>query len=116
LFNSRDHIVPFLGYLNSKHPNIKFNFEIENDGKTLPFLDISIKRVNGNFETSVYRKPTITVFLQILKVFYRPLTKKVSFSLSCFVISTSAPPIKFFTLNLKNSKSYYFKMVTQNFS
>ena len=117
LYNSRDHIVPFLDYLNSKHPNIKFTFEIENDDKTLPFLDISIKRVNGNFETnSVYRKPTITVFLQFVKVFYRLLTKKVSFSLSCFVISTSAPPINFFTLNLKNSKSYYFKMVTQNFS
>jgi hypothetical protein len=40
--------------------NIKFTFEIENDDKTLPFLDISIKRVNGNFETSVYRKPTFT--------------------------------------------------------
>jgi hypothetical protein len=60
LFNSRDHIVPFLDYLNSKHPNIKFTFEIENDDKTLPFLDISIKRVNGNFETFVYRKPTFT--------------------------------------------------------
>ena len=58
----------------------------------------------------------LLVFLQILKVFYRLLTKKVSFSLSCFVISTSAPHIKFFKLNLKNSKSYYFKMVTQNFS
>ena len=56
----------------------------------------------------------LLVFLQILKVFYRLLTKKVSFSLSCFVISTSAPPIKFFTLNLKNSRSYYFKMVTQD--
>jgi hypothetical protein len=40
--------------------NIKFTFEIENDDKTLPFLDISIKRVNGNFETSVYRKQTFT--------------------------------------------------------
>jgi hypothetical protein len=50
LFNSRDHIVPFLDYLNSKHPNIKFTFEIENDDETLSFLDIGIKRVNGNFE------------------------------------------------------------------
>jgi hypothetical protein len=59
LFNSHDHIVPFLDYLNSKHPNIKFTFEIENEYKTLPFVDISIKRVNGNFETSVYPKPTL---------------------------------------------------------
>jgi hypothetical protein len=47
LYNSRDHIGPFLDYLNSKHPNIKFTFEIENDDKTPPFLDISIKHVNG---------------------------------------------------------------------
>jgi hypothetical protein len=60
LFNLRDHIVPCLDYLNSKHTNIKFTFEIENDDNTLPFLDISLKRVNGNFETSVYRKPTFT--------------------------------------------------------
>jgi hypothetical protein len=102
LFNPRDHIVPFLDYLNSKDPNIKFTFEIENDDKTLPFLDISIKRVNGNFETSVYRKPTFTGLFTNFESF--------------FVISTSAPLIKFFTLNLKNSKSYYFKMVTQNCS
>jgi hypothetical protein len=116
LFNSRDYIVPFLDYLNSKHHNIKFTFEIENDDKTLPFLDISIKRVNGNFETFVYRKPTFTGLFTNFESFYRLLTKKVSFSLSCFVILTSAPHIKFFTLNLKNSKSFYFKMVTQNFS
>ena len=44
LFNSRDHIVPLLDYLNLKHPNIRFTFKIENDDQTLPFLDISIKR------------------------------------------------------------------------
>ena len=42
LFNSRHNIFPFLDYLNSKHSNTKFTFEIENDDKTLPFLDISI--------------------------------------------------------------------------
>jgi hypothetical protein len=116
LFNSRDYIVPFLDYLNRKHPNIKFTFEIENDDNILPFLDISSKRFNGNFEISVYRKPTFTGLFTNFESFYRLLTKKVSFSLSCFVILTSAPHIKFFTLNLKNSKSFYFKMVTQNFS
>ena len=88
LFNSHDHIVPFLDYLNLKHPNIKFTFEIENDNKTPHFLDISIQRVNG-------KNQPLLVFLQILKVFYRLLTKKVSFSLFCFFISTSATHIKF---------------------
>ena len=60
LFESRDHIVLFLDYVNSKHSNIKFTFEIENDDQTLPFLDISIKRTDGKFETSVYRKSTFT--------------------------------------------------------
>ena len=31
VFRSRDHIIPFLEYLNSKHPNIKFTYEIEKD-------------------------------------------------------------------------------------
>ena len=29
VFRSRDHIILFLEYLNSKHPNIKFTYEIE---------------------------------------------------------------------------------------
>ena len=58
LFESRDHIVPFIDYLNSKHSNIKFTFEIENDDQTLPFLDISVKRTDGKFETSVYLHQT----------------------------------------------------------
>jgi hypothetical protein len=105
LFKTVDHIVPFLDYLNSKHPNIKFTFEIENDDKTLPFLHIIIRRVNGNFETSVYRKLFTNWafyklgFLQILKVFYRLVIRKVLFFLCCFGISTSALHIKFFMLN-----------------
>jgi hypothetical protein len=37
LFKTVDHIVPFLDYLNSKHPNIKFTFEIENEDKFSAF-------------------------------------------------------------------------------
>ena len=55
---SRDHI-PFLEYLNSKHPNIKFTYEIEKD-HCLPFLDVNIMFSNGIFSTSVNRKPTFT--------------------------------------------------------
>ena len=59
VFRSRDHIIPFLEYLNSKHPNIKFTYEIEKD-HCLPFLDVNIMFSNGIFSTSVYRKPTFT--------------------------------------------------------
>ena len=59
IFQSADHIPQFLSYLNHQHPNIKFTSEVESSS-TLPFLDISISRKNGVFETSVYRKPTFT--------------------------------------------------------
>ena len=59
IFQSADHIPQFLSYLNRQHPNIKFTSEVESSS-TLPFLDISISRKNGVFETSVYRKPTFT--------------------------------------------------------
>ena len=59
IFHSTDHVPQFLYYLNRKHPNIKFTCELESNS-TLPFLDINITRRNGQFETSVYRKPTFT--------------------------------------------------------
>ena len=59
LFKSTDQIPQFLDFLNRQHPNIKFTCEIESNF-TLPFLDISIIRKNGVFETSVYQKPTFT--------------------------------------------------------
>ena len=59
-FRSQEHIPLFLEYLNSKHPNIEFTSEKENDGN-LPFLDILVSRQNDHsFKTSIYRKPTFT--------------------------------------------------------
>ena len=58
VFRSRDHII-FLEYLNSKHPKIKFTYEIEKD-HCLPFLDVNIMFSDGILSTSVYRKPTFT--------------------------------------------------------
>ena len=46
-------------YLNSKHTNITFTYEVEKD-KCLPFLDVNILFSNGKFSTTVYRKPTFT--------------------------------------------------------
>ena len=55
LFSSPDHADKFREYLSSKHPNIKFSIEKEEDG-FLPFLDINIFGENGKFATNVYRK------------------------------------------------------------
>ena len=60
LFANSNHVTQFLDYLNSKHKNIKFTYELEENG-SLPFLDIKVTK-NGeeNTETRVYRKPTFT--------------------------------------------------------
>ena len=50
-----DIFVLFKEYLSSKHPNINFSLEKENDGR-LSFLDINIFREKGKFVTNVYWK------------------------------------------------------------
>ena len=59
LFKTKDQVKLFLNYLNSKHPNIKFTCDLEQQGH-LSFLDVDIHRDNGSFVTSVFRKTTYT--------------------------------------------------------
>ena len=59
IFRAPHHAQLFLEYLNTKHTNIQFTAEMENEGK-LSFLDVNIKKENTGFTTSVYRKPTTT--------------------------------------------------------
>ena len=59
LFANPDHIPLFKQYLNSKHPNINFTSESEEDNK-LPFIGVSVSHHNLGFLTNVYRKPTDT--------------------------------------------------------
>ena len=65
----------FLCYLNSKHPNIKFTMEAENE-KKLPFLDVLITSSENGFLTSVFRKATFTgLFLKFTS--FTPLNYKI---------------------------------------
>ena len=59
LFSSSDHAPKFLDYLNSKHQNMKFTSELEQNGK-ISFLDCLVTRKNNKFETSTFRKATFT--------------------------------------------------------
>ena len=45
--------------MNTKHPNIKFTFEHE-DNDTFLFLDVKICHLNNKFTSSVHRKSTFS--------------------------------------------------------
>ena len=68
LFSSELHITKSLNYMNSKHRNIKFTVERE-ENNSLSFLDIKIFRDNGKFQTSVYRRPTFSGVLTNFEIF-----------------------------------------------
>lgn len=59
LFSDEQHVQSFLGYLNTRHPNMNFTFENEADN-SLPFLDVNVIRSDRHFVTSIYRKPTFS--------------------------------------------------------
>ena len=59
LFSSKDQVEKFKNYFSSKHQNINFTHENENNDK-LSFLDVNVFRENNMFVTNVYRKPTFS--------------------------------------------------------
>ena len=68
LFRSPDHLEKFKNYLNSKHRNIRFTCEKEQNN-SMPFLDVLITRTSNGFKTSVYRKPTFSGVQSIFNSF-----------------------------------------------
>ena len=59
LMDSKKSLVCFFRYMNSKHPNMSFTYETEENDQ-IPFLDILVCRSKGKFNTSTYRKPTFS--------------------------------------------------------
>ena len=55
----RTHLENFFHHINNLHQNIKFTMEEESNGE-LAFLDILLKRNNGEISVLIYRKPTHT--------------------------------------------------------
>ena len=60
IFKSASHIPLFLEYMNSRHNNIEFTSESEENGK-LAFLDILIDRQETGFSTSIYLSQPLPV-------------------------------------------------------
>ena len=59
LFSSSDHVNKFHKYLNSRHKNMNFTHELEENNK-LAFLDVLVIREVDKFSTSLYRKSTFS--------------------------------------------------------
>ena len=59
LFASEDHVKKFHKFLNTRHKNMSFTYEVEQN-KCLPFLDVMVNREENKFSTSIYRKPTFS--------------------------------------------------------
>ena len=55
LFKSKDNLLSFARYVNTRHKNLKFTFEPNN---SFSFLDVKISRGSKEFSTSVFRKAT----------------------------------------------------------
>ena len=104
---SKEQVIPFVDYLNSKHPNIQFTHELENSG-SLSFLDINIARTNGRFSIFVFHKPTSTGLLTNFKQLYPYGIHKKGILLSLisryFKICSS---YQFFLCELQNFKQMF---------
>ena len=58
-FSSRGHVKKFHKHLDSRHENMTFTYEIEQNN-CLPFLDVLVTREGKSLSTSLYRKPTLS--------------------------------------------------------
>ena len=106
MFRSRNHIKKFVDYMNTKHPNIRFTFEIA-DQNSFSFLDTKIIRNTEEkaFETSIYRK---SAFIGVFTNF------KSFIPMTCyFAVFQYALPMKSFTRKLSSSKKSLSEILTQ---
>ena len=109
IFKDPSHANLFCNYLNSRHKNIQFTSELEND-QTLNFLDISIRHLNGSFELSVYRKNTFTGLGTKFTSFIPHLFKTNSISTLIYRAYKICSNWTLFDLELNNLMKYF----TQN--
>ena len=74
LSKSSHHLIKFRDDLNKCHPNMKFCFEKEKNGK-LSFLDVEVSPEGNKFPTIVYQKPTLSGVYKHFNSFLRTINK-----------------------------------------
>jgi len=99
------HHFRFLDFLNSRHPNIKFPMELE-ENREIPFLDYCIKRDHNIFSTTIHHKKTFTS-LYTKWEFFTPRKYKVNLirtlTYRCLRICSKSTLLQSALSDLKNS-------------
>ena len=75
MFLCQSHLKDFVNYMNTKHPNIKFTSEFEQND-FFSFLDVKITRSNNQLITLVFSKATFSGVFNNFKSFM-PVTYKI---------------------------------------
>ena len=97
LFKSKDHLLLFAKYMNTRHKKLKFTFDFEQNN-SFSFLDVQITRRSNRFSTSVFRKATFSgIFTN-----FDSLTKQILFLHYYFVVLQIAQICKVFIYKLNN--------------
>ena len=92
IFNSLTDAQLFLNLLNNLRPNVRFTCE-EVSGPSVPFLDVELTICGGEFNVSVYQKPTFTgVLLQFNSI--APLSSKRGFIYHAYLYSSNNSLLK----------------------
>ena len=80
LFRNKGTAIKFLHYLNSRHDNIQFTIDFENN-QQIPFLDVSIKRLDNNsFSGPIHTYPFSNENGAVSLRFQKDLRPHLSFS------------------------------------
>ena len=88
LFKSKDHLLLFAKYMNTRHKNLKFTFDFEQNN-SFSFLDVKITRGSDGFSTSVFRKAKFSgVFTNFDSFIFESYKTNLMFTLlfRCFTI------------------------------
>ena len=79
LFSSRENVLKFHKYINSRHKNMGFTFEVE-ENDSLAFLDVLVTRGVIHLTRRYTENQRLAAFILIFIVLCQITTKKVSFT------------------------------------